>query len=99
MTSQFTLYLVLFVCSALILRACVIHRLKTRHTLQWRQLGEPSLIDLGIFEPASRAATIYFVSFRWVKLRDPILLILAILYVSAVAAFTFLLVVDVRNPA
>ena len=75
---DFVLALIGIVALAVVLRGAIILRLKTRHSEVWRELGAPSPLDVGLGNEAPRRATGYLWKAKWLRSKDPFLMVLGI---------------------
>jgi len=76
--TTFSLLLVAVVLGGLAVRALILKRVQHRHASVWSTLGAPPLLDLGFSDAASRRATAYLWTGKWVHTRDPVIVALGL---------------------
>ena len=77
--ATFLLLLVAVVVGGMAVRALILIRVQHHHSAVWSTLGAPPLLHLGFGDAASRRATAYLWTGKWVQTRDPVLVALGLI--------------------
>ena len=63
-------------------RAGALLRIQKRFPDLWNELGQPSLIDIGIFDATSRRVSWYLLTGQWIRSGDVLLILFGTLFLT-----------------
>jgi hypothetical protein len=81
--TSFGLICLFVVLIGLGIRAMALLRIQKKFPALWNRLGQPSLIDIGMFDAPSRRVSWYLLTGQWIRSGDVLLILLGTLIVSA----------------
>jgi hypothetical protein len=80
--TSFGIICLLVVLIGLGFRAIALLRIQKKFPALWNRLGQPSLMDIGMFDAPSRRDSWYLLTGQWIRSGDAMLILLGTLIVS-----------------